>query len=176
MADDSTIKPESPVGSNPPGTSIVMVKGNNGSYHPRIKDDKTGHFVKTPKPLPSAIEVTRTMRKFLAKVETGQTESRITRILENMTDIAMNDQVDIKTGQRDAKAMMAAVKAFEALWLRAYGKPALSDDEKEALKHSGVKIVIVQPPTLMNPNVLEESTEEKKTQPSFVDAEVIQQN
>jgi hypothetical protein len=150
----------------------ITVRNRDGSFRTMNKDEK-GHFIKKARPLPSALEVTRTMRKFLEKTPAGQTESRILRITENIADIADCRELDPKTGLRDPKMAMASVKAFEALWLRAYGKPSLSDDEKDALKHSGVKIVIVEAPTCLP--AAEEPKEEKK-QPSFAEAEVVQQN
>jgi hypothetical protein len=70
---------------------------------------------------------------------------------------------------------MSIIKAAELLYLRFYGKPAVSDDELDALRVHGVKVVIVQAPELQNKEVVQEKPKEM-LKPSFIEAEVISTN
>lgn len=175
MADSETKTEPQVDPSNPSGVTSVAVRNRDGSVR-LMNKDSSGKFMRKPKALPPAIEVTRIMRKFLAAAEKGAEETRLMKILNNIADIAMCDQVDIETGQRDAKMAMASVKAFEALWLRTYGKPSPSDEEKDMLKQSGVKIVIIEQPKLEAAVYNPETAEAKKTQPTFAEAEVVETN
>ena len=74
---------------------------------------------------------------------------------------------------RDAKLAMAATQAFKELMLRAHGMPSKSDEELDALKKEGVKIVVIAPPEMVNKEIVAETTREKLV-PSFIDAEIIE--
>ena len=75
---------------------------------------------------------------------------------------------------KDAKLSMASTQAFKELMLRAYGMPSRSDEELDALKEQGVKIVIITPPEeMVNKEVVEEKPKEKLT-PSFIEAEIVE--
>jgi hypothetical protein len=154
-------------------TELVVRNADGVTFSTRIKDEK-GKFVKKPRPLPDAREVTRMMRTLLNQAEgeldkeTGKikvikgAKSRFRKMFDNMVRIASNDS-------DDPKSMMAAVKAFEVVALRALGKPSVSDEEIEALKVGGVKIILIQPPQLMHNDFKEEHKE-----PQFLPAEVIE--
>jgi hypothetical protein len=74
----------------------------------------------------------------------------------------------IRMGKTDPKYAMAAVKAFDALGLRFYGKPDVSDDEKEANTSHGVKIVLITKPELMHNDPIEfEGQLREPTVPNF---------
>lgn len=81
----------------------------------------------------------------------------------------------IKTGKQmiaaDAKVMIASVTAFKELMLRSYGMPSRSDEEMDAMKEQGVKIVVLTPPEMINKEVVEEKPRET-LKPSF--AEVVE--
>jgi hypothetical protein len=71
----------------------------------------------------------------------------------------------------DAKIRMAAVQAFKEIMLRADGKYATSEEDLEAQKNHGVKIIVIEaPPNMMNREVIEEKPKEKLT-PSFIEGE-----
>lgn len=159
----------------PSGVTALVVRNPDGvTTSVRLKNEK-GQFVKKPRPLPDAREVTRLMRTLLNQAEgvydpeTKRTKvlqgekSRFRKMFDNMVRIASNDG-------DDPKAMMAAVKAFEVLALRALGKPSVSDEEMEALKVSGVKVILVQPPQLMHDEFKEDHKE-----PQFIQAEVVEE-
>lgn len=67
----------------------------------------------------------------------------------NIVRIAQNED-------SDPKAMMAAVKAFEVLRTSALGKPAPSEQELDKLTANPIKVVVIQAPKLMYPEVVEE--------------------
>lgn len=156
-----------------------------------LKDQKSGKFVKKPKKAPKDTrEVTQYMRDFLStQVATGDTldrsaRSRLLHILENMADIATFDSSNVCVGVDkdgnaiygpDAKMAMASVKAAELLMLRAYGKPAPSSEEMDALKRSGVRIVVVEQPQIIHPEVQEEKPR-AEIKPVFIEAEVVSTN
>lgn len=155
----------------PEGAIEVVVRNRDGSSRTAYKKD--GKFIKRQRPMPEAREVTRMLRTLLNQAEAGPdgkiapgTKTRLRKMFDNIVAIATNTDPD---------NMMAAIKAFEALMARTYGKVMPSDQELDALSLAGVKVVIVQPPEMMHPKVQEERSFEKK-QPRFIDAEVIQQN
>lgn len=159
----------------PAGSTEIVVRNADGkTFSTRLKDEK-GKFIRKRKPMPEANELTRLMRTLLNQAEadadgrlTHASRTRVRRMFDNMVAIATNED-------KDPKALMAAVKAFEVLMARAYGKVQPSDQELGALERAGVKIVVVQPPELNHPMVTDQE-KKKPEQPSFADAEVIQQN
>ena len=74
---------------------------------------------------------------------------------------------------KDAKMAMASVKAYEALMARVYGKIQPGDEELDALKVAGVKVVIVSAPDLKNNTVIEDKPREV-IKPSFIEAEIVE--
>ena len=167
----------------PEGTFVTMNRGEGGK------------FVKKARTMPKSLDVTRLMRKLLAspvansngKIDKGA-EARIKQMFDNIFEIAAtnpNQPLKDKLGNviydeegkvvtyMDAKCAMASVQAFKELMLRAYGMPSKSDEEMEALKTQGVKIVIITPPAeMMNQTVKEDKPRERLT-PAFLDAEII---
>jgi len=157
---------ENPAGS----TAITVVIKNppdkNGVVTVReVQKDNKGRFLKKVKPLPPTVEFTRAERKAL--LQAG--EQGLTEYMQTFMNIVRIAQYD----GEDAKSKMAAVKAFEALRLSALGKPAPSEQELEKLETQPVRVIMVTAPAGVRP--MEEKPKEK-TKPSFIDAEVIQQN
>ena len=154
----------------PEGTSLVVVRTKEGGTRELLRSGK-GTFVKKPKPLIPTIEFTRRERKILNTVRSdreGLNEYEVAFM--NILRIAQNSD-------NDPKAMMAAVKAFEILRTSALGKPAPSEQELDKLTNQPVRTIVVVSPELMHPQLVDESKKAaEKTQPSFVDAVVIQQN
>ena len=74
---------------------------------------------------------------------------------------------------KDAKIAMASTQAFKELMLRAYGMPSKSDEEIDAMKKEGVKIVVIAPPEMVNKEIVEEKPRELMV-PSFIDAEFVE--
>ena len=74
---------------------------------------------------------------------------------------------------KDAKLAMASTQAFKELMLRAYGMPSKSDEEIDAMKKEGVKIVVIAPPEMVNKEIVAETVREKLV-PSFIDAEIVE--
>src|SRR5258708_21099134 len=71
----------------------------------------------------------------------------------------------------DAKIRMAAIQAFKEIMLRSDGKYATNEEDLEAQKMHGVKIVVITPPPeMINREVLEDKPREK-LQPSFIEGE-----
>lgn len=154
----------------PKGPLSLIVRNVNGTFSERLKDPKTGHFMKKQRPMPSAKELVRVGRQLLTSAEVGPdgkmirgATTRHRKIFDNLVRIAT-----LETD--DPKALMSIIKAAELLYLRFYGKPSASDEEIEALKIHGVRVVIVQAPELQNKEVVEEKPKET-LKPSFIDAE-----
>jgi hypothetical protein len=167
---DSENEPKPLPQSLPEGVTSLVVR------NPKDKDGVTttrevlknakGQFVKKPKPLIPTIEFTRRERKKLYspskdKGKEGLTEHDVAFL--NMLRIAQNED-------SDPKAMMAAVKAYEILMRRALGKEAPSEQELDKLTSQAVKVVVIQAPQLMHPEIIEEKPQEV-LKPSF--AEVL---
>ncbi len=168
MADSVTQDTNQTGTENPSGVTTLTVRNPDGLTHREVQKDSKGRFMKKVKPLPPTIEFTRAERKALLKAsEDGITEYM--KVFMNIVRIAQYDG-------DDAKCMMAAVKAFEALRLSALGKPAPSDQELDKLTTQPVRVVIVTAPQLMHPEVQPEKKLTDKTKPSFIDAEIVSQN
>jgi hypothetical protein len=151
----------------PAGPTAMIVRTNAGGLREVLKGPD-GKFVKKQRGMPETREVTRLIRNILnAPVanEDGKIDRKgkkaITLMVENIIKIATYDG-------SDSKAMMAAVQAFEALMLRAHGKPKANEEEAEALQLSGVKYVVIQAPELPNPEVVDASKIKAPIQPSFL--------
>jgi hypothetical protein len=168
----------------PEGTFVTMNRGEGGK------------FVKKARTMPKSLDVTRLMRKLLAspvanangKFDKGA-ESRIKQMFDNIFEIAAtnpNQPLQDKFGNvvldekgkvvtyMDAKCAMASVQAFKELMLRAYGMPSKSDEEMEALKTQGVKIVIITPPAEMMNQTVKEDKPRERLVPAFLDAEIVE--
>ncbi len=197
---DSEAKTSEQPGPAAPVESVEIVKHQGNAEHltKRIRGEK-GKFVKQKKTMPKSEDMTRLIRNLLAQPMAGpdgeMRKGDITRarmILDNIVQIASNDPNGIlldKFGKPimlkrqdgseypatvfDAKAAMASNQAFKELWLRAYGMPSKSDEELEAQKAHGVKIVILQHPEMMNKEVVEDKPKEQ-LKPAFIDAEIIE--
>jgi hypothetical protein len=163
--------------SNPSGVTTLTVRTRYGGLREAQKDSK-GRFLSKPKPLIPTIEFVRERRKRLAKARkdgTGTTED-IAILNELINLVNMPLATDAKTGLPDAKMAMVKVKAAEVIWLFTGGKPATAEQDLDRLKTQDVKVIIVEAPQLMNPEIKTAEEPKIKTKPSFIDAEVIEQN
>lgn len=161
MADSAENKPKPQADQIPPETSLVLVKNKDGSLTEKLRSAK-GTFVKRPKPLIPTIEFTRAERKKLNSVRSdkeGLTEYMVAFM--NIVRIAQCED-------NDPKSMMAAVKAFEVLRTSALGKPASSEQDLDRITTQPVKVVVIQAPQLMHPDVIEEKPKEILT-PTWVE-------
>ena len=147
----------------PEGVTSLMVVNLHGAIHEVLKDEK-GRFIKKVKPLIPTIEFTRAERKKLNNVRSdkeGMTEYMVAFM--NIVRIAQNED-------SDPKAMMAAVKAFEVLRTSALGKPATAEQDLDRITTQPVKVIIVQAPQLMHPEVVDaDNPVEKAKQPTFAE-------
>lgn len=165
---------EKPTSEKPTTTAIVVRNSDGITFSTRIKDEK-GRFQKKEKAMPSTKDLKRWGRSLLNRAEAGPDgkpvkgkQSRQRVMFDRLYEIATKD-VD------DPKAWMAQIKATELLYLMFHGKFSPGDEEIEALKVSGVKFVVIQPPELVHKEK-EEGIREQPEKPAFLDAEVVQQN
>jgi len=166
MSDSEEPKPI-PV-ATPPGTSLEIVRTKEGGTREMIRNEK-GHFVKKPKPLIPTIEFTRKERKILNRVRSDRDNMSEHEIaFMNILRIAQNED-------SDPKAMMAAVKAYEIVRNSALGKIAPSEQEMDKLTTQPVRVVVIQAPQLMHPEVQEERAQEL-LKPSFAEVLGIKTN
>lgn len=163
MADSETKDKPQADPKLPENTSLVIVRTKEGGTREMLRSDK-GTFVKKVKPLIPSIEFTRAERKKLSAVRSdkeGLTEYLVAFM--NIVRIAQNED-------NDPKAMMAAVKAFEIVRQSSLGKFAPSEQEMEKLTTQPVRVVVIQAPQLMHPEVVDaDKIIEKKKQPSFAE-------
>ena len=163
----------------PEGTVAITVRnplGKDGTQTFReVLKDAQGKFLKKARPPIPVIDFVKAGRKRLAQIRegTGQTEDMC--IFDELLDIIHTPIERDKQGLPDAKFAMAKAKCVETLFLFYKGKPATAESDLEALKHDGVKIVIVQPPDLMHSEITEEKKEEKKV-PSFANVLDVKTN
>jgi len=164
MAEDS--KDKLPEGiENLPGVTTLTIT-RYGKPHTQQKDAQ-GKWLKKVKPLIPTVEFTRAERKALSKVRAdGMTEYM--KAFMNMVRIAQYDG-------DDAKMRGAAVCAYKELRQSALGKPAPSEVEMDNLTTQPVKVVIINSPELMHPEVQEEKKAEV-LKPSFAEVVGIKTN
>jgi hypothetical protein len=145
---DSEEKKDQPQAEKP-SEALVFVKNKDGSVREAIRT-ANGTFKKKPKPLIPTIEFTRQERKLLNSVRSDK--DGLTEYMAAYTNILRIAQ----NKDKDPKAKMAAVKAFEILRLSALGKPSPSEQELDKLTTQPVRVVVLQPPQMMVPEVQEE--------------------
>jgi len=173
MADSEALVPA-------PVKEIVVQNSDGKTFSTRLKG-ADGKFKAKEKSMPSSRELTRWGRNLLTQAEAGPdgkvakgTQTRHRKIFDNMFRIASYVPPDDANEGDKAKWAMASAKTMEILYRRFYGKEPVSDEELEAVKQSGVKFVVIQPPKLMNEEIKPEI--EQPTKPSFIDAEIVEQN
>jgi hypothetical protein len=168
MADS---KEETQVGSeNPSGITTLVVLNPGGKTTREVRKDSKGRFLKKEKPPIPASEFVKAERKALMRTRKDK---------ENLTEhmVAFMNLLRIaQDPSTDPRSKMAAVKAWEAIRLYATGQPAPSEEALKNSKLQQVKVIVVEAPQLMNPEVKDSEEAKIKTKPSFIDAEVVQQN
>lgn len=162
--------PEVPKKEEP---TALAVRNPDGSVRMAKKDSK-GRFVKSGPKLIPTIEITALARKWLhtkysdtGKI-TKESKTRFEEMQQCMFEIASGKS------KLDPKSQQAAVCAYEALMLRAHGKPSINDEEKDALRQAGVRVVLVPAPVGLP--VVNEQPREALEKPAFIDAEVVSTN
>lgn len=161
----------------PKNTAMVVI-GRYGEKKEIIKG-ADGKFVRKERKMIPTRDVTSEIRKFISGMDEGSIDGHMTKKQKSRLKTMLQSMYEIATGESsiDAKSRQAAVQAFEALMLRGHGKPALNDEEQDALKRAGIRTVFVAIPK----EVLEEEggKPEKPRLPSFaeelptIDAEVV---
>jgi len=177
--------PETPEKRKEP-TAIVVRNGS--TFTTRLKDEH-GRFISRKKnKFTDAKELKKAMHKVFTSAEADVHGNLIKggkakwqKVLEALIDTAsyVGDEVALEDGTtkvvKDPKLAMAQVQAAKLLIQQFIGKEPVAPEEIDAMKTAGIKVVVVQAPELMN----KESQPERKehpTVPSFLEAEVIQQN
>ena len=74
-----------------------------------------------------------------------QGRAQLELIINNLCSIATNT---------NPKTMKEAIWAFSALMERAFGAPLKSEEELEAIRESGVKIIVVSPNEIVSPTTV----------------------
>lgn len=166
---------EKPQAENPPEAALVVVPTRYGGTREMLRSPG-GTFVKKPRPLIPTVDFVRARRKRLARVREDNNLTEDASIVNELLEIIHTPvAVDEKSGVPDAKHMMAKIKAAEVLWLYSTGKPDSSERDMDKMTVQPFKVVFMPSVPLMHPEVVEEK-KESKTQPSFIDAVVVQQN
>jgi hypothetical protein len=140
-----------------------------------------GKFQRQPKAMPSSREFTRVTRNYMLNMEVGKdgkmlkgSQTKYQMMVENLICIARGVDTVLPNGDtvaRDSKADMAAAQAFKIVTERGLGQAPKSDEEMEAGKTQGVKMVIVLPPdTMMNKMVIEDAPR-PSLKPAFIEGE-----
>ena len=140
--------------ATPESTALVIVKTKEGETREMIRDTGSGKFVKKTRPLIPTIEFTRAERKKLNAVRSDK--EGLTEYMVAFMNIVRIAQCEDK----DPKAMMAAVKAFEVIRQSALGKYATAEQDLDRITTQPVKVVVIQAPQLMHPDVIEEKPKE----------------
>ena len=154
-------------------TTSLVVRNPSGEGVREVLKGPDGRFVKKPRRQITTLEITRLGRKLMSmpvpeKID-KRTANRFQKLFMTLYDIATNP-----LALTDAKFAGASVQAAKELMLRVGGKPAVSDEEIDAMqKQSGIRVIVLTAPELMYKNIIEEQKEVKQLKPSFIDVEVI---
>lgn len=162
MADSEAIVPVTVAPEVPPGPEVKtkMVRNRDGSY--REVTFTGGKFTKKKS---DRREVSEDQAKALGR-RLVKDEDAWTKILKAQIKLAQN--VD------DAEFATASTKAAEFVRAFLYGKLSLSDADKAAREHDGIKVVIVSQPPVQEG--VDHTKIVKAEQPSWITAEVISTN
>lgn len=179
------------------GVSEEIVLHPKSGTPVKVNRSASGKFAKQKKTMPKTEDVTRLMRNLMIQSKAGLDgkmrkgdPARIRLLFDNLFTIAEHDSrapVLDKFGNAvmykndagelvplltfDAKSAMASAKAAEVLFTRIYGAPSKSEEEIDALKTQGVKIVVITPPEhMMNKQITEEKPK-PTLKPSFIEGE-----
>ena len=169
MADsEEKDKPQADLKPLPEGTSLIVVRTKEGTTRELLKK-ANGQFARKPKPLIPTEEFTRQRRKRMMRINSaGLTEDMA--IVEELLDIIHTPiKADTKSGLPDAKYAMAKVKAAETIWLFTGGKPDPSEREMNKLETQPVRVVVIQSPQLMHPEVVDGDKPLEVLIPSFIE-------
>lgn len=190
MEDSEVNVSEQPEPEKPAVTEEIILHPANGAPVKRLRGEG-GKFQKQPKAMPKSLDVTRLMRNLMLQPADPngklgkKAQTRIRQMFDNVFAVAtmspeqpvfdrLGNPVLDKDGNpltvKDAKIAMASVQAFKELMLRTYGTPSKSEEELDAMKKDGVKIVIIAPPEMVNRVVVEEKPREQ-LKPAFIDGE-----
>lgn len=152
---------------NPAGTTLVVVK-KDGTKRTLLKG-ADGKFARKAKPItPSSEFIAKRRKRMLRTNESGLTEDMA--IVEELLDILHTPiGVDKKSGLPDAKFAMAKVKAAETVWLFTFGKPDPSEREMDKLETQPVRVVVIQSPQLMHPDIVDGDKPLETLVPSFIE-------
>ena len=148
-----------------PTTSTALIRNVDGSFREVTKDSK-GKFIKKV----NRNEVNEDQQRSLGKRFMKEGNKWIT-VYKNLYRIATKDAGDSKEAAKDA---MASVKAAELLRLLLYGKVSMSEADKESLQENPIRTVVLTLPNI--PEGKDHTKIEKPTQPSWIDAEVVNTN
>ena len=169
MADsEEKDKPQADLKPLPEGTSLIVVRTKEGTTRELLKK-ANGQFARKPKPLIPTEEFTRQRRKRMMRINSdGLTEDMA--IVEELLDIIHTPiKADTKSGLPDAKYAMAKVKAAETIWLFTGGKPDPAEREMNKLETQPVRVVVIQSPQLMHPEVVDGDKPLEVLIPSFIE-------
>jgi hypothetical protein len=165
---------ESSTQASSDGTTAIVVRNTNGKDKILLKDS-SGRFVKKPKIRGNSKEINDAMRKVLTTIEADPLTGKLTKNSKNhIVKMTLNMARIAEYDGEDPKSKSAAVQAYTAVMNRAYGMPNKSDEEREDNKLQGVKIVVIQQPELMHPEIVQiEDRLSLPSKPSFIDGEVV---
>ncbi len=197
--DSETKEPEEKPGQQkivPAVSEEVIVRPAYGDNIMVVRRGSNGKFKKKERTMPKTADVTRMLRQLMLQPvydargkATSDGRTRIRKMFDNMVEIAtaspfrpvldkfghaLMDSHGDPVLYYDAKAAMSSVTAFKELELRVHGQPAKSEEELEAQKASGVKVLIIHqtPPDMMD-KTLHEDKPREALKPAFIEAEMV---
>jgi hypothetical protein len=149
-------------------TEIVVRNSGGKSFSTRIKGPD-GKFQKKERPMPSGREFKRIGRKIFLKAAAEGNVTKYQLAVETLIGYASYDGTD-------AKLRGVAVQAFKVLTKQLGLEATATDEELEAMQVSGVKIVLVQPDSIVMAREPKNTETQKPDKPAFLEAEIVKQN
>lgn len=165
-----------------PEGKIEMVRKSIGSGQREIVRATSGRFARSRKKLDRDLQVTEKIENELkALVTRPATDSEGKPIVDKngkpvplhiaVAEKLLNMMLELK----DEKAIGAAGKTLESILTRAIGKPSDSAVTRDALQHSGIRVVVI-PAIPGLPHEEEKPMEALKPPPEWLNAETVSVN
>jgi len=163
-------KEDTALAVKPPAVLEQIVR-TDGQRKTIARNTANGKFMRRNEA--TAMKLTRDAQEFAeAKSEQDATLTNAQALRKHLMEVALKCTSE--------KSLIGLAKIYETLIQDATGAKAILDaaiKDANTDKLHPVQVVIITPPALMHPEIIEEKPAlPQKTKPSFIEAEIVQQN
>jgi hypothetical protein len=177
MANETT----QPSEALPKGPSEEIILKATGPV--KVVRGRRGRF--TNQKMPKTVDITRMVRNLMLEEDTEDGQKKILKVFSNLYENAIMsafNPVFDKLGNlvmvdgkplmvKDAKIAMSSAQNAKILLERAYGDVPKNEEEIEAGKTQGVKVVMIPFPEVLMNQIVKEDRPREPLRPAFIEAE-----